>query len=354
MQRCIHRQLQVSLISMKNQLAHIWLRLSGLGKGLVVLFIILVLLGIMAPNISGPNKLIPFGPNQSIEQAEYLSPWSSDSFGRLHIIGTDRFGRDVLVRVLYGTRTALLVGVGVVLLSFLLALVFGVLAGFFGNRSIKVNLIQLFILLLGSILMLFYLRYGQIAMAVFILSITIWLIFILRNFNLKQFYLPIDSIIMKSIEVIKTVPGLFIILSLFAIFSQASIVSLIVILGLISWPAKARLLRAEILKAKNQDFMITTQVLGLSKWRTVVYHLLPNVISPLVIASCYTFTGAILVESTLSFLNVGLPQDIPSWGGIMRESRDYFKAWWLALFPGLLLFLSILTLNIVVDALNDA
>ena len=354
MQCCIHRLLKVSLISMKNHFVHIWSRLSGLGRGLVVLFTILIILGIIAPNISGPNKLIPFGPNQSVERAEYLSPWSSDSTGRLHVIGTDRFGRDVLVRVLYGTRTALLVGIGVVLLSFLLAVVFGVLAGYVGNRSIRVNLFQLIILLIGSITMLFYMRYGQLAVAVFILSITVLLMFILRGLNLKQFYLPIDSIIMKIIEVIKTVPALFLVLSLFAIFSRASIVSLIVILGLISWPSKARLLRAEILKVKNQDFMITTQVLGLSKWRTVVYHLLPNVISPLIIASCYTFTGAILVESTLSFLNVGLPQDIPSWGGIMRESRDYFKAWWLALFPGLLLFLSILTLNIVVDALNDA
>ena len=80
---------------------------------------------------------------------------------------------------------------------------------------------------------------------------------------------------------------------------------------------------------------------------------MPNTIAPLIIASCYTFTGAILAESTLSFLNVGLPQDIPSWGGIMRESRDYFKAWWLAVFPGLLIFLTILTLNILADVLND-
>ncbi len=339
---------------MRNQLSHIWLRLNGIGKFLVVVFIFLVLMGFLAPNFCGPNKLIPFGPNQSTEQAEYLSPLSTDSFGNIHILGTDRFGRDVLVRVLYGTRTAVFVGLGVVVLSFGLALLFGVIAGYVGNRRLRMNFLQMIIMLLGGVLMLFYWRYGFVLISLLLAVITTLLIIGAGRFGFRRFFVPMDTIIMKMIEVIKTVPGLFIILSLFAIFSQASMLSLIIILGLISWPGKARLLRAEILKVKNQDFMISTQVLGLSQWRTIIYHLLPNVISPLIIASCYTFTGAVLLESALSFLNVGLPQDIPSWGGIMRESRDYFKAWWLALFPGILLFLSILTLNLVVDALNDA
>ena len=98
--------------------------------------------------------------------------------------------------------------------------------------------------------------------------------------------------------------------------------------------------------------MLSTQILGMSQWRTVIHHLLPNTIAPLIVASCFTFTGAILAESTLSFLNVGLPQDIPSWGGMMREARDYFSAWWLAVFPGLMLFLTILALNVIADHLN--
>ena len=329
-----------------------WKDLSIGSRIIVTLFILLVALGLFAPLLCGPDKLIPFGPNQSLEYAEYLSPLSSDPAGNLHILGTDRFGRDVFVRLLYSTRTAILVGSGVVIFSLIISVLFGVVSGYFGNRSIRSNWLQIILFVIAIVLISFYASYGFPIVALLILIATIGLIAILGRAPVKNFYLPLDTFILKLIEVIRTVPALFIVLSLFAIFSHASVFSLIVILGLLSWSGKARLLRAEVLKAKQSPYVLSTQILGMSQWRTVIHHLLPNTIAPLIVASCFTFTGAILAESTLSFLNVGLPQDIPSWGGMMREARDYFSAWWLAVFPGLMLFLTILALNVIADHLN--
>ena len=330
----------------------IWKDLSIGSRIAVVLFLLLLILGLLAPLFCGTGNLVPFGPNQSIEYAEYLSPLSTDPAGHTHILGTDRFGRDVLVRLIYATRTAFVVGLGVVSLSLLIALLLGIVAGYFGNSSIRANWLQLLIVGIGSILAIFYLSYGFVLIAILILMVAGFLVVIMGRAPLTRFHLPLETITLKMIEVIKTIPALFLVLSLYAIFSQASIVSLVIILGLLSWPGKARLLRAEVLKAKKSTYVLSTQILGMSEWRTVVHHLLPNVISPLIVASCFTFTGAILAESTLSFLNVGLPSDIPSWGGMMREARDYFRAWWLAVFPGLLLFLTILALNVIADKLN--
>lgn len=330
----------------------IWKDLSISARITLMLFWLLIGVGLLAPLFCGPEKLVPFGPNQSIESAEYLSPLSSDQAGHIHILGTDLIGRDVLVRLIYSTRTALLVGLGVVLLSLLIAVLLGTVAGYFGNRSVRANWLQVLIVGMGLILAIFYFSYGYAVVSTLLLTVAVFLVVLAGRAPFTRFYLPLDTIILKTIEVIKTVPALFLVLSLFAIFSQTSIVSLVIILGLLSWPGKARLLRAEVLKAKQSTYVLSTQILGMSKWRTVVHHLLPNVISPLIVASCFTFTGAILAESTLSFLNVGLPPDIPSWGSMMREARDYFSAWWLAVFPGLLLFLTILTLNVIADQLN--
>ncbi len=325
----------------------------AIGSRLVVaLFLILVIVGFFAPLLCGPDKLIPFGPNQSYEYAEYLSPLSSDPAGSLHILGTDRFGRDVFVRLIYAIRTAMAVGFGVVILSLIISILLGVVSGYFGNQSIRANWLQVLLAVVALLLITFYVSYGLSIVAFFILITSGVLVMLTGHIRLKSFYLPLDTITLKLIEVIKTVPALFIVLSLFAIFSKASIYSLVIILSLLSWSGKARLLRAEVLKAKQSPYLLSTKILGMSQWRTVIHHLLPNTIAPLIVASCFTFTGAILAESTLSFLNVGLPQDIPSWGGMMREARDYFSAWWLAVFPGLMLFLTILALNVIADDLN--
>ena len=330
----------------------IWKDLSIGSRIAVMLFLLLLGLGLFAPLFCGSGRLVPFGPNQSIEYAEYLSPLSSDPAGHIHLLGTDRFGRDVFVRLIYATRTAFIVGLGVVSLSLLIAVLLGIVAGYFGNRSVRANWIQLLVVGIGLILAIFYISHGYALVAALILPVAGFLVVHIGRIPLTRFHLPLDTVTLKAIEVIKTIPALFLVLSLYAIFSQASIMSLVIILGLLSWPGKARLLRAEVLKAKQSTYVLSTQILGMSEWRTVVHHLLPNVISPLIVASCFTFTGAILAESTLSFLNVGLSPDIPSWGGMMREARDYFSAWWLAVFPGLLLFLTILTLNVIADHLN--
>ena len=149
----------------------------------------------------GPDKLIPFGPNQSLEYAEYLSPLSSDPAGNLHILGTDRFGRDVFVRLLYSTRTAILVGSGVVIFSLIISVLFGVVSGYFGNRSIRSNWLQIILFVIAIVLISFYASYGFPIVALLILIATIGLIAILGRAPVKNFYLPLDTFILKLIEV---------------------------------------------------------------------------------------------------------------------------------------------------------
>lgn len=322
-------------------------------KALITMLSAIVIISLLGPMMCGPDRLVPFSPNQSIENATYLSPLSNDDYGNLHVLGTDRYGRDVLSRIIYGSRTALLVGAGTVVLSFFIALIFGIISGYFGDRTIRFNLVQLSIAILTILIGSFYIRFGDVLVAVVVGLVGLMSLQYSSRVSIKKYYLPLDTLIIKLIEIVKTIPALFIVISLFAIFSETSLWSLILILGLISWPGKARLLRAEVMKTNSTNYIFSVRIVGLSDWVIIKNHLLPNVLSPLIIACCYTFTGAILAESTLSFLNVGLPQDIPSWGGIMRESRDYFSAWWLAVFPGSLLFITILALNILADRLND-
>jgi peptide/nickel transport system permease protein len=338
---------------MADRLNSLWKSLTVGSRIAVTLLLLVIILGLLAPLYCGVGKLVPFGPNQSLEYAEYLAPLSLDPAGQLHLFGTDGFGRDVLVRLLYGVRTAVVVGLGVVIISLIIAVLVGITAGYFGNRRVRANWMQVLIVGLIILLAIFYFSYGFPITAILIVAVAAGVIVLLARAPFKGFYLPLDTMILKVIEVVKTIPALFLVLSLFAIFSQGSMMSLVIILGLLSWPSKARLLRAEVLKAKESTYIVSSQILGLSEWRTIVHHLLPNVMAPLIVASCFTFTGAIIAESTLSFLNVGLPQDIPSWGGMMREARDYFNAWWLAVFPGLALFLTILGLNVIADQLNN-
>ena len=167
-------------------LLKIWTSSSILGKLLLGFFFSLFLLSIAAPLFCGPDLLIPFGPNQSIEGAEYLRPFSKDSLDKLHVLGTDRFGRDVLVRLLFASRTAISVGLGVVLISGILAIFFGVLSGYIGNKNLKINLLQVIILLIGVILTSFYLRYGYILIAIFLIGIYLVIFNLLNRLPLMR------------------------------------------------------------------------------------------------------------------------------------------------------------------------
>jgi peptide/nickel transport system permease protein len=323
-----------------------------------VFFIFFALVALLAHQLTANDAFIAYGPNSlSSSSASFKPPGFVEGDSAVHWMGTDRIGRDVAARMIVGARTAFLVGFGSSLLSFIIALILGTCAGYYANDRIQINWVQLIWILLTGVLIYFYsyeFFQGLNAIIIFVVGILLSVLVsrFLKPLVSVSLAVPIDTIVMKIIEVINTIPGLFLVLSLFVLIDRPGLMNVILIIGLISWPGKTRILRAEILKVKEENYIKSARLLGLSDWRLIVYHILPNTLSPLLVALAFSFTSAILLESTLSFLNVGLPQEIPSWGSIMRDARDYFPAWWLAFFPGLAIFMSVLTLNVFADYIN--
>ena len=145
---------------------------------------------------------------------------------------------------------------------------------------------------------------------------------------------------------------MIVLLALLAIIAKPSIQSLILILAFLIWPTVARFSRAEMLKIREEDYIHSGKVLGLSDLRIIFKHALPNALAPIMVVVAFGISGAILLEATLSFLGLGLAFDEVSWGSLLSEARKNFKAWWLALFPGIAIFLTIASFNIIGDRIQ--
>lgn len=215
-----------------------------------------------------------------------------------HLLGTDEEGRDVLARMLYGTRISLSVGFISVGLYVLIGILFGALAGYFGG----------------------------------------W----------------VDMIVSRAIEVMICFPTFFLILAVLA-FIGPSLTNIMIVIGLTSWPGIARLVRGEFLKLRRQDFVTAGRTVGAGSLRLIFKHILPNSLAPVLVSATFGITSAMLTESSLSFLGFGVQPPTPTWGEILSQSRDFMDiAWWLALFPGLAIFISITAYNLVGEGLRDA
>ncbi len=213
-------------------------------------------------------------------------------------LGTDEEGRDVFARLIFGTRVSLSVGLVSVFLYVSLGVILGGLAGYFGG----------------------------------------W----------------VDSVISRMIEIMMCFPTFFLILAVLA-FIGPSLTNIMIVIGLTSWPGIARLVRAEFLKWRGHDFIHAGRVLGASSFRLMFYHLLPNSLAPVLVSATFGMASAVLVESSLSFLGFGVQPPTPSWGEILSQSRDFMDiAWWLAVFPGIAIFMSITAYNLVGEALQEA
>jgi peptide/nickel transport system permease protein len=235
---------------------------------------------------------IPYSPTE-YNLLENLEPPSHK-----HWFGTDDSGRDVLTRMIYGARISLSVGFVAVSLAVAIGIVFGALAGYFGG----------------------------------------W----------------VDHLISRVIEILLTIPTFFLIISIIA-FLPPSIYNIMVVIGLTGWTGVARFVRAEFLKLKGLDFILASRALGASHTRIIFLHMLPNAMAPVLVSAVFGIAGAILTESSLSFLGFGVPPPTPSWGDILSQSRDYIEfAWWLTTFPGVAIFLSITAYNLVGEGLRDA
>jgi peptide/nickel transport system permease protein len=238
---------------------------------------------------------IPFDPNQtkSNGQIHRLQPP-----GGAHLLGTDDEGRDVAARMIHASRSALLVGLGSVSLYLLLAVLIGAFAGYFGGFA--------------------------------------------------------DRLTLRLIETMTSFPTFFLILAIQGIIGATGFWQLILVIGLTRWTDVARLTRAEVLRVVNEEYVLAARALGLTNIRILMRHILPAAIGPAFVAATTGVADAILIESTLSFLGFGVPANIPSWGQLLTDGFYNEGAYWLAVFPGTLLFLTLVSINLSGEGLREA
>jgi peptide/nickel transport system permease protein len=164
----------------------------------------------------------------------------------------------------------------------------------------------------------------------------------------------IDSLLMRFVDIMLCFPTFFLILAVIALVGQ-SIWYIMAIIGLTGWMGVARLVRAELLSLRERDFVLAARALGASDFRIIFRHILPNAMSPVLISATLGVAGAILTESALSFLGIGVPPPTPSWGNILTAGKDYIEfAWWLTLFPGLAIMVTVLAYYLVGEGIRDA
>ena len=216
---------------------------------------------------------------------------------RSNLFGTNNIGEDVFAKMVHGTRIALLIGFISTGISALIGVVIGSTAGFFGG--------------------------------------------------------VVDWVLSRLIEIMMCIPSLVLILALVAILEKPTIWHLMVVIGITSWTGIARLARGEFLKLKNLEYVAAARALGVSRPRVMFRHILPNALAPVMVPVTFGIAAAILVESTLSFLGVGSPPKT-SWGRLLNEGQDSLQMWWLIVFPGAAIFLTVLAYNIIGEGIQQA
>lgn len=213
------------------------------------------------------------------------------------LLGTDDLGRDVLSRMIYGIRISLTVGFVAVGISVVIGTLLGLTSGFFGGK--------------------------------------------------------VDTVIMRLVDVMLCFPTFFLILLVIA-FLEPNIYNVMIVIGLTSWPGLTRLVRAEVLSIREREYVQAAKLLGLGHARIFFVHLLPNVISPILVSATLGVGDAILTESGLSFLGLGVQPPASSWGQMLTAGKEYiYFAWWLSLFPGLAILFTVLSFNLLGEGLRD-
>lgn len=236
--------------------------------------------------------ITPHNPTE-INAWHVLSPPSGS-----HWFGTDELGRDVFSRVLYGSRISLKVGFVAIGIAVVVGSAVGLASGFYGG----------------------------------------W----------------IDSLLMRGVDIMLCFPAFFLILAIIT-FLEPSIWYIMAVIGLTGWMGVARLVRAEVLAIREMDYIMAARCVGCSDLRIILRHILPNALSPVLVAATLGVAGAILTESALSFLGIGVQPPTPSWGNILTSGKDYIEfAWWLSLFPGLAILITVLAYNLLGEGIRDA
>ncbi|GMT47895.1 Dipeptide transport system permease protein DppC (TC 3.A.1.5.2) [hydrothermal vent metagenome] len=251
-----------------------------------VLVALLFFTALLAPVIS------PYKPDY-IDRYHVLEPP-----GRLHPLGTDDIGRDVMSRMIYGSRVSLSVGFVAVGIATFIGMIMGAVAGYYGGIA--------------------------------------------------------DRLIMRFVDVMLSIPSFFFILAVIA-FVGPSIWNIMIIIGITSWMGVARLVRAEFLTLKSREYILAARAIGASDMRIILRHMLPNSLAPVIISAVLGVASAVLLESSLSFLGLGVQPPMPSWGNILTAGKANIEiAWWLSVFPGVAILITVLSYNLLGEGLRDA
>ncbi len=265
--------------------------------------------------------------------------------GSPHYLGTDELGHDVAAILIHGCRISLLIGLVSMLLAACIGILPGALAGFWGDSRLRLNRVQWPLSLLGTSLFLYYLAFPipevpYILAPMILLGATYLIIRKSAKLNLKKFPVPLDFIISRITEWAVIFPKLMLILAVAAV-SKPSVWLPALVIGLISWPSFLRYTRSEMLHVRQADYIKSAEILGLSSPRIFLLHALPNSLNPIPSVLAFGIAGAVLAESSLSFLGIGLPPDVLTWGKLLAQGRLNPSAWWVTLLPGLLIFATI-------------
>jgi len=239
--------------------------------------------------------------------APLISPYNPDDIDRKHVLdppdihhplGTDDLGRDVMSRMIWGSRISLAVGFVAVGIATLIGMILGALSGYYGGWA--------------------------------------------------------DRIIMRFIDIMLAIPTFFLILAVIA-FVGSSIWNIMIVIGLTSWMGVARLVRAEFLSLKEREFVLAARATGASDLRIIFRHVMINSMAPVLVSAVLGIAGAVLVESALSFLGIGVQPPTPSWGNILTLGKDNIQiAWWLSVFPGLAILITVLGYNLLGEGIRDS
>jgi len=276
-----------------------------------------------------------------------------------HHLGTDGIGQDVLSGLIHGSRISLSIGILSMGIAAIIGILLGALAGFYGDTRLRAPVFNYALLLLAVFLALFYaFDSGRWLLGLAVLGGALVIVklfgkYLPTGFLKKEVRIPVDAFVSRGIEVLNSLPILILIITISAI-SERSIVLLMVIIGVVSWTGIARFTRAEFLRIRNLEYVQASRALGFSEFRMVARHALPNALPPVFVPIAFGIAAAILVESGLSFLGIGVPDDVATWGAMLSKGRQEFEAWWLVIFPGLAIFLTVTIYNLIGDGLRDA
>lgn len=322
---------------------------------------------------------IPFSPRTQdpAPGASYVPPRAKPGQFR-HLLGTDNLGRDVAAGMIHGTRIALTVGLVSMLIAFLVGSMIGSIGGFMGDDTLRATRANLLAMLVFFVPAYFYgfMVWGHLLGKAFVGSVFLFVPLILGCLGIflgilwlgtqtlgrlfktipylkKSVLLPLDILTNRLIEITVSVPTLLLIMAVAAV-AQPSLYGVMVIIGLTSWTGIARFTRAEMLRIRRMEYMVAAKSLGFSAFRQMLRHALPNALAPVLVAVAFGVASSVLVEAFLSFLNVGVPDKIVTWGKLLAGSRGAPTAWWLAVFPGLAIFLTVTLFNLIGEGLTDA